>query len=239
MASTPPDILKHKMFSAPDTIRAEVDSLIIDLGLGSKAILSRMLTKDPKLKGILPSVNILQKYINWRRENPLLYAINTSPVLQPKDVIQEITRTVEGQVVDINHEEFDYSEMPTEILHDNKKALEFLKNSVTKEIFKIQQSSQTVISKYELANLISLFKTLKELIHSDIKLAEDLKDTEQISVGDVKLAIEKLFDAVYLTVDRIMPEQKEPFKVELEKVLQYYQSNLLEEIALEETHENI
>lgn len=240
MASTPPDILKHKLFKAPDSVRARVDELILDYKCGAITIINKFVEEDPEGARHLPTANTLHKYVLWRRANPTLYSLRSKQVnivaeapeesnkliATAERVLAGLPEAIVKEPIQINYE--------LDMLSDSKQTLEYLKRTVAMKIQEIEGRQQENYDKYAEQNLVNLFKILKDLVHSEVKLAEELKDSEKIPVADVKVSIHKLFDAVYMTVDRIMPEKKAVFQEELTKVLSYYRSNLLTEIKPEE-----
>lgn len=217
------DMRRSLVFTLPRELRIIIDRYILENKFSADRIIAMVKQHYPKYAELMPSTGTLFKYVKWRRQNPKLSAVYLPPELN-EDEQQELNNSPVSGIVPI---EDPITDDDTEDVNSSKDIMESMKGILWSRIKSLKGELSKNFDYTKEKQLSSYLAEMRQLVQADVKLAEDLKDSDKISISEIKLSLTRLFSAVYMAVDRVMPEKKEEFRTQLFNVLKYYKSNIL------------
>lgn len=229
-----PDFKRNKVFTLPKELRAEIDKLILEKDMGAIQLVNYLKANYSGIE--LPGQTTLQTYRMWRKDNPTEELV--SPVTAPPQSCTQVNTTLDDTDEDksllerlhaINQpvekpkfdSQYDFN------LNSNKDVLDTLRVRVTNRIAKLEAAQEDDFDKYTEGVLQKYYSELSNLVKSDIKLASELKDSDKVSIADVKVSIGKIFAVIRNVIEKLSPSLKEQFIIEFKKGLTAYRDDLI------------
>ena len=198
-----------KIEDLPDYVIAEIRRLYLEEDLGALKI-SKTIESNFGFK--LPSLFIVNKYLDSISKNN----DNTIPT-EGKELAKE-----ENQGPDLlSGLKIDTSSL--------KNQNESIKNLIIQKIEVLQKQSLTEGFDKDLEQTIQRYLVeLSKLTINEVKVKDDFKDTEKVSIADVKFYLNKIMSCVRTCVNKSAPDKVDDIFKDLKVQLEYTFSDLID-----------
>ena len=192
----------------------------------------------------LPTFTDINKYIKWAKVNRGVVLGQKSDDDYDDGITAYVSNSPEQQPAQQNGavSESDVALMEPIDLSNPKNTLEDVKKRLQLSINRLEK--QRIISfngeyndKLE-ATLKDYYKELARHTQTEVKMAEDLKDSDTISVGTVVFVLNKLFQCVNRTISEVSPEKAGLFFTTLTSKIKETKVEELQNILKEPSHAN-
>lgn len=193
----------------------------------------------------VPSFTDITKYIKWAKKNRGAVLDNTTKSASDlvfSDMDSSVTQTDdeyvpdEQQTLSVNclQEDLALSESidlstPKNTLEDVKKRLQLSINRLEKRRIALGNEYNDKLE----TTLKGYYQELAKLTHTEVKMAEELKDSDKIDVATINFVLNKLFQCVSHTVSEVVPDKKEMFFSLLQQNIKNSRSDSLKELLKE------
>ena len=197
--------IADKMEELPDYVLAEVRRLFLEENLGALKI-SKTIESNFGVK--LPSLFVVDKYLDSLKKN------NDNVI--PQEEVEEGPKVsaLEGLKIDTS---------------SLKNQNESVKNLIIRKIETLQR--QSILSGFDkdLEQTIQRYLVeLSKLTINEVKVKDDFKDTEKVSLGDIKFYLNKIMSCVRTCVNKAAPDKVDDIFKDLKVQLEYTFSGLID-----------
>ncbi|MBO5857055.1 MAG: hypothetical protein J6Q87_02280 [Clostridia bacterium] len=196
--------IADKMEELPDYVLAEVRRLFLEENLGALKI-SKTIESNFGVK--LPSLFVVDKYLDSLKKN-------NDNVIPQEEVESPKVSALEGLKIDTS---------------SLKNQNESVKNLIIQKIETLQR--QSILSGFDkdLEQTIQRYLVeLSKLTINEVKVKDDFKDTEKVSLGDIKFYLNKIMSCVRTCVNKAAPDKVDDIFKDLKVQLEYTFSGLID-----------
>lgn len=214
----------------PEYIQTEVENLRLDKQnalMITKIIESKYVHQLQEAGMRCPTFNDVKKYLKWAKANRGVPTKDAGAPSASDQVFADLDAELEQKLeageavstdtpnsVPVQPTAEDLS-LVTEIdLTSPKNTLEDLKRRLQLTIYRLEklriQNPGVYNDKLEV-NLKNYYVELAHLTHTEVKMAEELRDSDKIDVSSVKFILNKLFQCVSQAVNDTVPEKSDLF----------------------------
>lgn len=187
----------------------------------------------------LPTFTDINKYIKWAKVNRGVVLGKTN-TFEDEELSSDTANIVqESPAFSVNISESDAALIEPIDLSNPKSTLEDVKKRLQLSINRLEKQRISFNGEYNdklEATLKDYYKELARHTQTEVKMAEDLKDSDTISVGTIVFILNKLFQCVRQTIAEIAPDKAEFFFTSLLARLKATKVDELQKILQE--HEN-
>jgi hypothetical protein len=206
----------------------------------TKIIESKFATDLLEKGAPVPTFNDINKYVKWAKKNRGTVISKQSPtddLLNEMDAEEEATlteMTKDLQRVDASGEN---SVLQTSIdLSTPKNTLEDVKKRLQLSIQRLEKKRISLGDEYNDKLEVSLrgyYESLAKLTHTEVKMAEELKDSDKIDVATINFILNKLFQCVFSTIKEVDADKSSMFYNILKDKITNTKNKVLEDILKE------
>lgn len=168
----------------------------------------------------MPTFTEINKYIKWAKKNRGETISNDRPSITDS-VFAEMDREAEEQGLELEASE-PLSVIPIEDqalaepidLSSPKNTLEDVKKRLQLSINRLERLRISLRGEYNdklEATLKDYYKELAKHTQTEVKMAEELRDSDKIDVATINFILNKLFQCVGQTITEVSPNSKEMF----------------------------
>lgn len=195
-----------KIEDLPEYILTEIRRLFLEENLGALKI-SKTIESNFGVK--LPSLFIVDKYLDTLKKNNE----TTIPQEEVKEELSE-PNLLEGLKIDTS---------------SLKNQNESIKNLIIQKIEVLQRQSLTNGFDKDLEQTIQRYLVeLSKLTINEVKVKDDFKDTEKVSLSDIKFYLNKIMSCVRTCVNKAAPDKVNDIFKDLKVQLEYTFSGLID-----------
>ena len=189
----------------------------------------------------VPTFTEITKYIKWAKKNrgsvlPNKQHSATDALFDEMDanVSEESELSAEPMSLNCAAEDAKLSELidlstPKNTLEDVKKRLQLSINRLEKRRISLGNEYDDKLE----TTLKGYYQELSKLTHTEVKMAEELKDSDKIDVATINFVLNKLFQCVSHTVSEVSPDKKEMFFSILQDNIKNSRSEALKDLMKE------
>jgi hypothetical protein len=187
-----------------------------------------------------PTYQEIKKYLKWAKENRGRVASKKGDIAGVEgDLLEEAeyaAATTECMAV-VTPENTELSTLidltsPKSTLADVKRRLQLSINRLEK--LRIYLGDNNYNDKLE-TTLKGYYVELAKLTHTEVKMAEELRDTDTVDVATINFTLNKLFQCVHLTINEIQPDKRDIFFTRLQSIIKDTRNTVLNEVLAGET----
>lgn len=186
----------------------------------------------------VPTFNDINKYCKWAKKNrgtviseaksatDRLFDENDEGAEELQDVAQiPVKQTSEDTVLQTS---IDLS-TPKNTLEDVKKRLQLSIQRLEKKRISLGDEYNDKLE----VSLRGYYESLAKLTHTEVKMAEDLKDSDKIDVSTINFILNKLFQCVFSTIKEVDADKVSMFSQVLKGKITNTKNKVLEDILKE------
>lgn len=230
----------------PLEIQEEIENLRVDKQnalMITKIIESKYATSLVEQGFSVPTFNDINKYIKWAKKNRGVVPQNKSVSDYVMDEMDEAIglELQETKTPDVFNARVEDTVLQTSIdLSTPKSTLEDVKKRLQLSIQRLEKKRISLGDEYNdklEQSLRGYYVELSRLTHTEVKMAEELKDSDKVDVATVNFILNKLFQCVALAITEVDDGKKAVFFSLLKDKLRATKNDLLAEITKELTND--
>ena len=206
----------------------------------TKIIESKFATDLIEKGAPVPTFNDINKYVKWAKKNRGAVVAKTSStddLLNDMDADEEAAlNTMHADLLGVDASG-ENSVLQTSIdLSTPKNTLEDVKKRLQLSIQRLEKKRISLGDEYNDKLEVSLrgyYESLAKLTHNEVKMAEELKDSDKIDVATINFILNKIFQCVFSTVKEVDSEKSAMFYNILKEKIKNTKNKVLEDILKE------